>query len=337
MDNTFTSYKMEDRSYVSYIKREIHNRVTRARFGAHKIGQIDIIVSEMTSNIIKHAGGGELLVRVRTDDDSPVVEVISIDNGPGMTDTTRMLRDGVSTTRTLGQGLGAVSRLSDVSQLYSIPKWGTIHYAMVKGTPDSSFIPEKKPIEIRALCVNKPREEVCGDGFSIKRNLPEMTIFFADGLGHGIHARAAVEAASEIFLETSEKDPVGVIRALHQNIRKTRGLVGVVAVADHRQREWRICGVGNIITRIYSGVGHRNYMSYNGTIGLTIPNAMNISTYPMETNQHLVMCSDGIQTRWDMSRYPAILKYDNIMLAAAIYKDYARGTDDASVIIAKVA
>lgn len=78
-------------------------------------------------------------------------------------------------------------------------------------------------------------------------------------------------------------------------------------------------------------------MSYNGTIGLTIPNAMNISTYPMETNQHLVMCSDGIQTRWDMSRYPAILKYDNIMLAAAIYKDYARGTDDASVIIAKVA
>src|SRR5690606_26722714 len=100
MDNTFTSYKMDDRSYVSYIKREIHNRVARARFSAHKTGQIDIIVSELTSNIIKHAGGGELLVRISANEGSPVVELISIDNGPGMTDTARMLKDGVSTTYT---------------------------------------------------------------------------------------------------------------------------------------------------------------------------------------------------------------------------------------------
>jgi hypothetical protein len=48
------------------------------------------------------------------------------------------------------------------------------------------------------------------------------------------------------------------------------------------------------------------------------------------------MCSDGIQTRWDLNRYPAILKYDSTVLAAAIYKDFTRGNDDASVLIAKV-
>src|SRR5690606_1608495 len=168
--------------------------------------------------------------------------------------------------------------------------------------------------------------------FRIKRNKSNTSIFFGDGLGHGIHAKAAVDAAADFFFESKENDPVGLIRMLHENIRKTRGLVGVIAVADLVQREWRICGVGNIISRIYSGLNHRNYMSYNGTIGLTIPNTMNVSTYPMEPNQHLILCSDGIQTRWDLNRYPSILKYDNIVLAAAIYKDYARGTDDASVL-----
>jgi anti-sigma regulatory factor (Ser/Thr protein kinase) len=335
MANTFTSYKMEERSYVSYIKREIHNRVARARFAAHQGAQIDIIVSELASNIIKHAERGELLVRVEDHGAlSSTFEIISIDNGPGMADTTSMLKDGTSTTRTLGQGLGAVSRLSNVWQLYSIPGWGTIHYAMV--TTEVSLA-NKTAIQVRALCVNKPREEVCGDGFNIKRTKSAVSIFFGDGLGHGLHAKAAIDAASEFFAETREDDPVAMIKLMHGEIRRTRGLVGIVVNGDIKSRHWRICGVGNIAARIYSGLGFKNYMSYNGTIGLTIPGSMKASMYPMESNQHLIMCSDGIKTRWDLNRYPSILKFDNIILASAIYKDFARGLDDASVLIAKVA
>ena len=67
MDNAFTSYRMEERSYVSYIKREIHQQVARTRFSETQAGEIDIIVSELSSNIIKHAGSGELLFRVHDD------------------------------------------------------------------------------------------------------------------------------------------------------------------------------------------------------------------------------------------------------------------------------
>lgn len=336
MANTFTCYKMEERSYVSYIKREIHNWVARAHFTTQQAAKIDIVVAELASNVIKHAERGELLVRVQNvDESSSTFEIVSIDNGPGMADTASMSKDGMSTTRTLGHGIGAVTRLSTVSQLYSIPGWGTIHYAMVTKTgelPDS-----KTGIEVRALCVNKPREDVCGDGFRIKRTKSEVSIFFGDGLGHGEHAKAAIDAASEFFANTREPDPVDMIRLLHDEIRRTRGLVGVVAVGDVKSRLWRMCGIGNIAARIYSGLGFKNYMSYNGTIGLTIPGSMKTSIFPMEANQHLIMCSDGIQSRWDLNRYPSILKYDNIILASAIYKDYARGIDDASVLIAKVA
>ncbi len=337
MDKTFTSFKMEERSYVSYIKREIHNRIARANFTSSQAGEIDIIVSELTSNIIKHAGRGELLLRVQNlDRRTSLCEIITIDSGPGMADTTRMLKDGISTTQTLGQGLGAIMRLSTISQLYSIPGWGTVQYSMVR-TKNKDYVPPViEELEIRALCVNKPHEKVCGDGFAVKVTDSEIAIFFGDGLGHGIRAKEAFDAAADCFMETNETDPVDIIRFVHQNIRKTRGLVGVVMVCDLQAREWRLCGVGNILSRMYVGVEFKTYMSYNGTIGMTIPNSMSMTTSPMEVNQHLIMCTDGIQNRWDLTRYPSILKFDNIILAAAIYKDYTRGNDDSSILIAKV-
>ena len=49
-----------------------------------------------------------------------------------------------------------------------------------------------------------------------------------------------------------------------------------------------------------------------------------------------ILCSDGIKTRWDLSKYPLIGRYDLSILNAAIYKDHARKTDDMSVVSIKV-
>jgi hypothetical protein len=247
-----------------------------------------------------------------------------------------MMKDGVSTSGTLGHGLGAIARLSNVSQIYSLPGWGTIAYAMIS-TKEAKFARKSTlEVDVKALCLNKPREIVCGDGYRIKRTDHETKIFFGDGLGHGENAKAAVDAAGEYFLESEESNPVEIIRSMHERVRKTRGLVAAVAVFDNKNLQWKVCGVGNILVRIYTGIQYKNYMSYNGTIGLNIPNSLNASAFAVEKNQHLIMCSDGIRSRWDVSQYPAIFKYDNIVLAAALYRDFNRGNDDSSVLIAKV-
>jgi anti-sigma regulatory factor (Ser/Thr protein kinase) len=336
MDKGFTSYRIEERSYVSYVKRDIHQQVARARFSEGQAGEIDIIVSEMASNIVKHAGSGELLFRLQDEDDkSSTLEIVSIDNGPGIADTVRMLRDGVSTTQTLGHGLGSINRLSDTAQLYSLPGWGTILYAMIKTKKKTAQGRRNLNPDVRALCVAKPRETMCGDGYQVKRTGSKTMILFGDGLGHGAKAKEAMERAAGLFFESDETDPVAIIRQMHEDVRRTRGLVGTIAVCDSRTKEWHICGVGNILTRMYSGIEVTNYMPYNGTIGLNLPSSMNPSVLPLESNQYLIMCTDGIQSRWDPNRYPSILRYDNTLLAAAIYKDYNRGNDDASVLIAK--
>lgn len=337
MDRTFTSYRVEDRSFVSYIKREIHGHVAHAHFSEGRAGEIDIIVSELCSNLVKHASSGELLYRVcDIGEKNSRFEIVCIDKGPGMGDVPRMMKDGVSTTNTLGQGLGAIERLGDVSQVYSMPGWGTIVYVMVTTEATKYNARPALEVDIRALNINKPREVVCGDGYRIKRTNTQVQIFFGDGLGHGQYAKEAVDSAGNFFMGCGESDPVSIIRLIHEEVRRTRGLVMTMAIGDLKTGEWSICGVGNILTRLYSGVTYRNYMSYNGTAGMNIPNSMKASVYKMEKNQHLIMCSDGIRSRWDVSRYPSIFKYDSTLLAAALYSDFSRGNDDSSILIAKV-
>ena len=80
----------------------------------------------------------------------------------------------------------------------------------------------------------------------------------------------------------------------------------------------------------------KNFLSYNGIIGMNLPSVLNDHFLPVEQGQLLIMVSDGLQSRWDTTKYPFIHRYDLTVLAAAIYKDYARQTDDASVFIGRM-
>src|SRR5690349_22606159 len=127
MDNSpFITYRVEDRTYLAFVKREIHNLLVANGFPPGRTGEADIIVSELTSNLTKHADSGELLYKVTNEDENKLFEIYCIDNGPGMNDVKMMMRDGASSTNTLGQGLGSINRLSTLFQVYSMKDWGTV-------------------------------------------------------------------------------------------------------------------------------------------------------------------------------------------------------------------
>ncbi|GAO45161.1 ATP-binding SpoIIE family protein phosphatase [Flavihumibacter petaseus] len=334
MGNRHYVYKVEDRSYFAIIKKEIHALAVTAGFGQRRLAEVDIVVAEIVSNLVKHGGGGELLVKTLEDEGTKGIELISIDSGPGMTDPGKMLADGVSTRNTLGHGLGAMKRLSDLFQIYSQPGWGTIVLSRL-------FEKErgyKKPAlaEIRSVVVPKPGETACGDGFWYKQTTEHLKIFLGDGLGHGEPAAAAVAQAGNYFMQSHETDPVEIIREMNQAVRKSRGLVGAVAIYSRKERQWSICGVGNIATRITGPSFGKSYMAYNGIIGLNVPRTLNTQTIVHEKGQQLILCSDGIRSRWDLTKLTGILRCDLSILTAAIYKDFGRHSDDMSVAVCKI-
>ncbi|MES2702670.1 MAG: ATP-binding SpoIIE family protein phosphatase [Bacteroidota bacterium] len=337
MDNqAHKSFLIQDRSYLSLYKKEIHKLATENGLGEKKTAEVDIIVAEMTSNLLKHTKGGELLVKLFADGPHMGLELLCIDNGPGMADPQKMMNDGVSTTNTLGQGLGAIKRLSDTFQLYSLKDWGTVLLSRVYKDELTARELTESSNKIRTVMVPKPGETLCGDGYAEKIGKDYWKVFAGDGLGHGPEANHAVKEAVTLFKNCPYNDPVEIVRTIHASVKRTRGLVGTVAVYSIKEKMWRMCGVGNVASFMVNSLVHKGYMSYNGVIGLNMPNTMNPQQVPHMHNQMLLMCSDGIKTRIDTTKYPAIMKYDPTVLAAAIYKDYARKTDDMLVLVSKV-
>jgi anti-sigma regulatory factor (Ser/Thr protein kinase) len=330
------SFKLEDRSYLALLKREVHRLSIQCGLTEKKVAEIDIVVAEIGSNIIKHAGSGEVLVML-TDHPQPAIEIVAIDSGPGIADLARMMQDGISTSKTLGHGLGAIKRLSDFLQIYSVKGWGTLLLSRFYIKPPEQYPPKPGP-EIRTLLVAKPGEKACGDGFFVNADKTGIRILLGDGLGHGPEANKAVTAAISSFRYCLLSDLGEVFRQMHEDVKKTRGLVGSIAIYNNRLRKWRICGVGNIHTRMWTAAASRSYLPYNGIIGHNLPRTINEQDieHAEGKDQILIMCSDGIKTRWEMTRYPGIFRYDMSVLAAAIYKDNARKTDDMSIVIVKV-
>ena len=333
--NTHTVLKALDRSYFAILKKEIHNVCVSAGFSSTKVGEIDIIVAELASNLVKHAGGGELLFKLVEENDIPGIEIISIDNGPGIGDITRVMTDGVSSRQTLGIGLGSIKRLSDVFQLYSQKGWGTI--LLVRVFEKERPLALKKAVsEIRSIVFPKPGEEKSGDGFVYKVEKDTVKMFLGDGLGHGPEAAEAVRQAGYSFLDSSSSDPVEIIRTMNNEVKKTRGLVGTVVIFDMKTKTWKLCGVGNISTRITGPSISKSYVAYNGIIGLNVPRTLNVQEIEYEKGQLLLCCSDGLKSRWDLLRHNGILRYDLSVICACLVKDFGRHTDDTSVAACKI-
>ncbi|MXV15059.1 ATP-binding protein [Hufsiella ginkgonis] len=334
VDATHISFAATDRSYFSLLKKEIHRRAQDAGINATRLNEIDLIVAEMTSNLFKYGDSGEVLMGVFANGGSPYIEIISIDHGPGMANPARMMQDGVSTSNTMGHGLGSIKRLSDVFELYTLPGWGTIVLSRVYDDPKD--IKRERKLIVRPIVVSKPGETVSGDGLMIKQTDKYIKLMLADGLGHGPEANKAINEAAACFKVFPDYSPTETLRFIHSNIRKTRGAVAAVICYDFETKTWASAGIGNIAARIVGAASFRNQMSYNGIVGHNIPGSMSDQHYPADQFNQVILCSDGIKTRWDLTKYPMIFKHDLTILSAAIYKDHARKTDDMSVVVAKI-
>ncbi len=336
MDNNYhQSFVMTDRSYGAAIKREVRLLAGTLRFSDKKKGELDIIVAELLSNLVKYAREGELLVRPGNIAGTGSIELISVDSGPGMADPRQMMTDGMSTGGSLGQGLGAIQRLADEFQLYSHPGHGTVvlvrvHQKTVPAAKRSSLA------EVRWIIVPKPGETVCGDACYTTLTSSSLLLFLGDGLGHGQFAHAAVEKAIQTLEQLPIDSPASLLGAVHEAITGTRGLVGTCAVFDFSTRKWSLCGVGNIVTKVSGATEVKNYMPHNGILGHSIPRKLLDADMPYARGQVVVMTSDGLQSRWNPARYPGIGSYDLSVLAAMIYKECARRTDDMSVLVSKL-
>lgn len=84
--------------------------------------------SELGRNALIHGGGGSVRIsHLRDDQDAQRVglRLVFVDQGPGIADLERAMRDGYTTGRGLGLGLGGSRRLVHVFEIHAPPGEGT--------------------------------------------------------------------------------------------------------------------------------------------------------------------------------------------------------------------
>ena len=81
-------------------------------------------ISELARNIVSYAGKGQITLKRVNGLNSQGISVIATDDGPGIPDVRQALRDGFSTSGSLGLGLPGVRRLMDEFEVTSQPGRG---------------------------------------------------------------------------------------------------------------------------------------------------------------------------------------------------------------------
>jgi serine/threonine-protein kinase RsbT len=94
-------------------------------FSATDSTLIATAISELARNIVSYARKGEITVKTIHGPSRQGILVIASDDGPGIPDVLQAMRDGFSTSGSLGLGLPGVRRLMDEFQIASRPGRGT--------------------------------------------------------------------------------------------------------------------------------------------------------------------------------------------------------------------
>ena len=98
---------------------------TELGFSSGDATLIATAISELARNIIAYARKGQITLKIVNGLNRRGISVVAVDDGPGISDIRQALRDGFSTSGSLGLGLPGVRRLMDEFEITSQPGSGT--------------------------------------------------------------------------------------------------------------------------------------------------------------------------------------------------------------------
>ncbi len=326
-------FPIEETSQVAEARRKVTVLAAEVGLDETYAGICAVIASEMGTNLVKHAKEGELFLRTVAHGSVRGIELVALDRGPGMANVGRALQDGHSTAGSSGTGLGAIVRMATEFDIYSLPGRGTglvarMWNAAVPGAGQASAV------RTGVINLAKSGETVSGDAWYVESSSRRTVCAVVDGLGHGSLAAEAAVLAVESLHEHHDAPLSDQIDFAHGALRSTRGAAVGVAEILHDQGIVRFVGIGNIMAAVCQDGATRNMVSQNGILGHQIRKVTEFQ-YPWSESAMLIMCSDGINTHWDLGQYAGLTARDPSLIAATLYRDFTRGRDDTTVIVLK--
>ena len=258
--------------------------------------EITLAMTELATNLVKHAGEGTLTIAPLAEGERVGLEISSSDAGPGIADVELALGDRYSTAGSRGTGLGAVNRLMDEMDITSRRGSGT---QVVCRKWRREHRPSLRPCPLDFGAATQPRAfcDVNGDAFVIRHWDENTLVGLIDGLGHGQFAHRAAQTARQ-YVETHYDLPLEqIFLGTGRACRATRGVVMALARFDWGRERLTFASLGNVLARVFPRSEAYSFVVRRGIIGLNAPRAV-VTEHPWPPEQVLVLHSDGVGAHW---------------------------------------
>ena len=321
--------RIDEGSAVGGARRRAAAMATATGLGEERVSEVEIVVSELATNLVRHAGGGDLVLRSSGEGPRSQLRVLAIDSGPGSRNIGALISDGVSTRGSLGIGLGACVRLSSTFDAYSVPALGTVVQATFGHSPD----PDPVDFITRPL----PGQTVCGDTVARRRLPGGELVALADGLGHGPLAAEAARRAAEVLVQSESTSPAVLLERMSRALAATRGAAVAVVRLDDASGTLVHAGVGNIAARLVGDATSKTLPSQPGIVGHKMPRTVREQRLPVAGTSAAVLHSDGLSDKWSADDLSGAFGRQPGVLAAALLRGAGTRRDDASVLVLRTA
>jgi hypothetical protein len=294
--------------------------------------QIVLATAELASNLVKHAGRGDLTLKTLQTNDRVGIEVEAKDTGPGMVDVEKSITDGYSTVGTLGYGLGTVNRLMDEMDISSMRGQGTrVICRRWLRLPDTALIPGLW--DVGAATRSRRSASANGDAFVIRKWQGKLLVGVIDGLGHGELAQQAALAAQNYVQAHYDLSLEKIFTGVSRACRATRGVVMALARFESSTL-MTFANVGNVEARAWSGSDRIPLIVSRGILGSNPPN-VTVQEHKWKANWLLVLHTDGLRTHWQWGDFPGVEHEPAQGAASKLLGALAVEDDDATVLTAR--
>ncbi len=329
--------KIDDEFAIYTIQKAATKRAEKIGMSLHDLNELEIIIRELVTNVQNHGGrAGHIVISHQTDSKSNSIIIDVVDKGPGFKNFSEALKDGYSSTGSMGGGLPSIRRFSERVELLKNSSHGS-HIRVVKRATFKdmghdtqwSFALFSKPY---------PGKLECGDIGTLIRNQEGILLVLADGLGHGTNAALASRKSVEVAHSSHRLNLEEILTSMHHKMKKTRGsAVSLLRLQpDTHKIEW--LGIGNVSGRLIrmnkdGTLEQTVFANYNGTVGYQLNNYKKLY-YDYLPGDWLILMSDGIISNWE----PVFEKHfcnNPHTIGQAMIKFASRENDDSSILIGR--
>ncbi len=320
-----------DDASITVVREQVRGLGGELGLSRETTERVATAATELVRNQLVHARGGRFVVRAIERRGVRGLELVAADRGPGLADPTRALDGLISTSGGLGSGLASVHHLMDELDLDIRLGEGTCIWARKFAGP----VPYRSEVAI----LGRPceGESESGDDAAFVRQGDVLTIGVIDGLGHGILARDVAAPAAALLRSRAELVPAAILGAVDDALRGTRGAVMAVARIDLQLRQIEHAGVGDVGTHLCRPRESHRFSGGAGVLGAPDHRERKyvVEREPVQDHDVLVMFSDGLTTRVDISQELQLLRRHPIVIAAHLLERFGRSNDDAMVLVTR--